>query len=150
MHAMYRTILLSYDGTRQSREALRQGADLARITSAAVHLLAIVTPEQGEPLAEGAASSGLTELERDEVRRVLEEGAAQLRSAGCDVQVHLSHGSAAEEIGRVARQVGADLVVVGHREQGRLSRWWRGSVGASLLSHAPCSILVAVSQPEEG
>lgn len=147
---MYRTILLSYDGTRESREALRQGAELARTTSAAVHLLAIVTPERGEPLVEGGSSSGLTELEREEVHRVLDEGATQLRSGGLRVQVHLAHGNAAEEIGRVAREVGADLLVVGHREQGRLSRWWRGSVGASLLTHAPCSILVAVSHPEEG
>ncbi|NUZ07479.1 universal stress protein [Piscinibacter koreensis] len=64
--------------------------------------------------------------------------------------MHLAHGNAAEEIGRVAREVGADLLVVGHREQGRLSRWWRGSVGASLLTHAPCSILVAVSHTEVG
>lgn len=149
MRQMYRTILLSYDGSREAREALRQGADLARAISAAVHLLAIITPEQSEPLAEGGASSGLTELEREEVRRVLDEGAAHLRSAGLGVQAHLAYGNAAEEIGRVARQVGADLVVVGHREQGRLSRWWRGSVGASLLSHAPCSILVAVSHAED-
>lgn len=149
MRPMYRTILLSYDGSREAREALRQGADLARATLAAVHLLAIIAPEQGEPLAEGGSSSGLTELERDEVHRVLDEGAAQLRSSGLGVQVHLAYGNAAEEIGRVARQVGADLVVVGHREQGRLSRWWRGSVGASLLSHAPCSILVAVSHAED-
>ncbi|MBL8317791.1 MAG: universal stress protein, partial [Burkholderiaceae bacterium] len=52
---MYRTILLSYDGSREAREALRQGADLARATLAAVHLLAIIAPEQGEPLAEGGS-----------------------------------------------------------------------------------------------
>jgi nucleotide-binding universal stress UspA family protein len=142
---MYRNILLCYDGTRQAREALRQGADLALAAKAKVHLLAIVAPELGESLAEGGSPSGLADLERKEVQRVLDEGAAKLRRGGLAVQVHLAYGNAAEEIGRVARQAGADLIVVGHREQSPFARWWRGSVGSSLLSRAPCSVLVAVS-----
>ncbi|MBC7135778.1 MAG: universal stress protein, partial [Oceanibaculum nanhaiense] len=61
------------------------------------------------------------------------------------VETRLCAGNPAEEIGRMAREIGADLVVVGHREQSALARWWGGSVGASLLAHAPCSVLVAVS-----
>ena len=46
----------------------------------------------------------------------------------------------------MVREIGADLVVVGDREQTALARWWSGSVGQSLLAHAPCSVLVAVSR----
>jgi len=142
---MYRRIVLAYDGTRAGREALRQGTDLAILCKAQVCLLAVVAPELGIALAEAAAPSDLPEREREEVRRVLMEGAEELRCARLSVETRLSAGNPAEEIGRVAREIGADLVVVGHREQTALARWWGGSVGASLLAHAPCSLLVAVS-----
>jgi len=143
---MYRRIVLGYDGTRAGRDALRQGTDLAILGKAQVYLLAVVAPELGIALAEAAAQSDLPEREGEEVRRVLMEGAEELRCAGMSVETRLGAGKPAEEIGRVAREIGgADLVVVGHREQSALARWWSGSVGASLLADAPCSLLVAVS-----
>ncbi len=142
---MYRTILLAYDGSQQGREALDQGAELASLCQARVYLLAVVAHEQGVALAEAAAPSDLPEREYQEVRRVLAAGAEELRRAGLSVKTRLGTGNPAEEIGRVAHEVGADLIVVGHREQCALARWWYGSVGASLLAHAPCSLLVAVS-----
>ncbi len=141
---MYRTILLAYDGSRQGHEALHQGAELALLCQARVCLLAVVAHELGVALAEAAAPSDVPEREYQEVRRVLTEGAEELRRAGLSVETRVAAGNPAEEIGRMAREVGADLIVVGHREQSALARWWRGSVGASLLAHAPCSLLVAV------
>jgi len=110
-----------------------------------VHLLAVVAPGLGVTLAEAAAPSDLPEREAEEVRRVLMEGAEELRGAGLAVETRLATGNPAEEIGRMAHEVAADLIVVRHREQSALARWWHGSVGASLLAHAPCSLLVAVS-----
>ncbi|WP_280548148.1 MULTISPECIES: universal stress protein [unclassified Halomonas] len=143
---MYQTILLAYDGSQQGREALAQGAELASLCRARVYLLAVVAHELGVALAEAvAASEDLPEREYQEVHRVLTEGAEGLRRAGLSVETRISMGNPAEEIGRMALEVGADLIVVGHREQTALARWWRGSVGASLLAHTPCSLLVAVS-----
>jgi len=79
---MYRTILLAYDGSRQGREALDQGAELASLCQARVYLLAVVAHELGVALAEAAAPSDLPEREYQEVRRVLTEGAESLRRAG--------------------------------------------------------------------
>ncbi len=141
---MYRTIILAYDGSQQGREALDQGAELASLCRARVYLLAVVAPGLGVLLAEAASPSDLPEREYQEVRRVLTEGAEGLRRAGLSVETRLGTGNPAEEIGRMAREVGADLVVVGHREQTALARWWNGSVGASLLAHAPCSLLVVI------
>lgn len=146
---MYRTILLAYDGSRQGREALQQGTELALLCRAArIHLLAVVAHELGVTLAEAAAPSDLPEREYQAVRRLLTETAKTLQASGLLVETHLAAGNPAEEIGRTAREVGADLIVVGHREQTALARWWRGSTGASLLAHAPCSLLVAVSKGE--
>jgi nucleotide-binding universal stress UspA family protein len=100
----------------------------------------------GVALAEAVApSEELLAREYQEVQRVLNQGAEELRRVGLTVETSFRQGNPAEEIGRLAREVGADLIVVGHREQAALARWWRGSVGASLLAHAPCSLLVAVA-----
>ncbi|MBS4049465.1 MAG: universal stress protein [Alphaproteobacteria bacterium] len=143
---MYRTILLAYDGTRAGREALDQGGELASLCHARVYLLAVVAHELGVALAEAAVPSDLPEREYQEVHGVLAVGAEELRRAGLSVETRLSEGNPAEEIGRMAHEVGADLIVVGHREQSALARWWGGSVGASLLAHSPCSLLVVVSK----
>ncbi len=141
---MYQTILLAYDGTRPGREALRQGAVLAGLFQASVHLLAVAAPELGIRLAEAVGPSDLPERENDEVKSILAEGAEELKRAGLTVETHFAAGTPAQEIGQVARDVRADLIVVGHRDQGAIARWWSGSVGASLLALAPCSVLVAL------
>lgn len=135
---MYRTMLLAFDGSRPAHEALRQGR-LAVLCQANVYLLAVLAPELSVLLAEAAVASDLPERERAEVERVLMDGAKELRDAGLSVETQLGSGNPAEEIGRVAREVAADLIVVGHRDQGLLSRWWSGSTGASLVAHAPCA-----------
>jgi nucleotide-binding universal stress UspA family protein len=52
-------------------------------------------------------------------------------------------GQPAEEIGKYAREVGADLIVVGHRRQSAFDRWWSGPKGAYLMDYTDCSLLVA-------
>src|SRR5438874_1208773 len=56
-------------------------------------------------------------------------------------------GQPVEEICRLAKSLGVDLIVVGHNQHTSFAaRWWKGSVGASLLDYSPCSILVALSR----
>lgn len=141
---MYRRILLAFDGSQSGHEALHQGAELARLYGAQVMLVAVVAPDAGIVMAESVAPSGLPAFQFEDTERVLKEGAIELRRSGLSVQTSLCQGNPALEIGRVAREWVADLIVVGHREQSTLARWWRGSTGASLLAHSPCSLLVAV------
>ena len=142
---MYRTIVLAYDGSQAGRDALKQGAELARLCGAKVYLLAVLATDLGVLLAESAGGSVMTDRIQTDVEEALAEGAELRREAGLDVETRLGIGKPAEEIGRVAREVGANLIVVGHREQSTLARWWSGSTGASLLGVAPCSLLVAVA-----
>jgi nucleotide-binding universal stress UspA family protein len=55
-------------------------------------------------------------------------------------------GEPVEEICRLAKELDVDLIVVGHNQKTSFAaRWWKGSVGASILDYAPCSLLVALS-----
>lgn len=142
---MYRKILLAYDGSVEGRRALREGAMLARLCGAEVVLLAVVDLSAGIMMAEGAAP-GAAEHQREAYAQILAEGVERLKKLGFSPESRLEFGSPAHEITEAARQSAADLIVVGHRQQGALARWWGGSVGASLLDNLPCSLLVAQSE----
>ena len=143
---MFTNLLLAFDGTREGREALREAAALAGKLNAKVHLLSVVNLTAGEMMAESTVGADILEIEQNEMRKVLEEGIAELRNAGLEAAGALSQGpSAAQDIAAFARRIGADLIVLGHRDQGFLKRLWNGSVGQQLLAHTPCSVLIAVA-----
>ena len=52
-----------------------------------------------------------------------------------------------EEFCRLAKALSVDLIVVGHNQKTSFAaRWWKGSVGVTLLDYAPCSLLIALSK----
>ena len=143
----YRKILLAYDGSHEGRRALLETADLASFLQAEAHLLAVATMPPSLFLTEGFVPEELLEEEKKRSQGVLDEGIRNLRDRGYNATGHLAVGEPVEEICRLAKSIGADLVVVGHNQKTSFAaRWWKGSVGASLLDHAPCSILIALSR----
>ena len=76
-------------------------------------------------------------------RGVLEDGLRRLKEAGHVAKGEMLVGDAVQEITEYAKKIDADLIVVGHKHlRGWAARWWRGSTSASLIEHAPCSVLV--------
>jgi nucleotide-binding universal stress UspA family protein len=138
---MYTKVLLAYDGSIEGRRALREGAKLAQLCRAEVFLLAVVeissimTPEAGLAIP--------IEQQADDYKAILAEGAERLKALGFSSPTsRLEVGDAGQKIAEVAEQIGAHLVVVGHRPQGPLARWF-GSVGSYLVKRLRCSVLVA-------
>ena len=147
---MYRRILLAYNGSPEGRMVLQQGAELAALCQAEVCLLAVVGIPTGLTMAETIVTPEMTDALEAPARQTLEDGARDMRNVGLSVQTRIEFGEPVERIGAVARDYGADLIVVGHRHRGALARWWGGSVGKSLLGQIPCDLLVAVDHHEEG
>jgi nucleotide-binding universal stress UspA family protein len=139
---MYKRILLAYDGSIEGRTALREGALLARQCGAQVFLLSVLVDTATFLLADVAHAGASVQME-DAFADVLNEGVARLKQLGFDPVAKMVRGEPAEEIGAYARQIEADLVVVGHRRQGAFARWWSGPRGAYLMDYTDCSLLVA-------
>jgi len=139
---MYKRILLAYDGSVEGRTALREGALLARQCGAEVFLLSVLV-DPSAFLLSAAAHAGASVQMEDDFMDVLNEGVARLRQLGFDPAAKLVRGEPAEEIGNFARQIEADLIVVGHRRQNAFDRWWSGPKGAYLMDYTDCSLLVA-------
>ena len=140
---MYHTVLLAYDGSREGRLALREGALLAKMCGAKVVLMAVVEPQVGYGLAIDPGVTYIPPERTDDFQKTLDEGVERLVRMGLSHTARLESGVPSERITAVAEEVGADLVVVGHQKQGVMARWLLGSVTASLSDSLNCSLLVA-------
>ena len=143
---MYKRILLAYDGSEEGRRALLECANLAGELKAEVQLLAVMPPYANMMMIEGLAVEDVLEHEKTRFKAVLDEGVSRLLARGFTVEGVLASGEPVDEICARAREIGAELICVGHRRATTWAqRWWRGSVGANLIDHAPCSVLIALA-----
>ena len=143
----YRKILLAYNGSAEGKRALLECAELANFLGAETHLRAVASMPPSLFLTEGFVPEELLEEEKKRTQAVLDEGIANLKQKGFNAAGHLAVGEPVEEICRLAKELAVDLIVVGHNQHTSFAaRWWKGSVGASILDYAPCSLLVALSR----
>ncbi|MDR5738496.1 MULTISPECIES: universal stress protein [unclassified Caballeronia] len=145
----YRKILLCYDGSREGRKALRQGANLALDLNAETHVLAVVDMRSSIAQSAGLLTDVACGRFEDAARDILQEGVDWLRERGLQAQGHFAFGHPIDEIAALADNLKVDLVVVGHRCRSGLARWWMGAGNTPLLDRVSCSILVAVCQAGE-
>jgi len=108
----YRKILLAYDGSQEGKRALLETADLATFLQAETHLLAVATMPPSLFLTEGFVPEELLEEEKKRSQGVLDEGIRNLRDRGFNATGHLAVGEPVEEVCRLAKSIGVDLIVV--------------------------------------
>jgi nucleotide-binding universal stress UspA family protein len=87
--------------------------------------------------------AGISVRVEDDFTEILNEGVARLKKLGFDPVAKMVRGQPADEIGKFAKEIEADLIVVGHRRQSAFDRWWSGPKGAYLMDYTDCSLLVA-------
>jgi nucleotide-binding universal stress UspA family protein len=138
---MYRNILLAYDGTLEGRVALREGALLAKRCEAKVVLLAVIDSAADMTIVADPGVAFVPRYQTEDFQKILDEGVARLTRLGLAHTALLRAGDPVTCIVSVAKEVGSDLVVVGHHKQGALARWLIGSVTASLIDRLNCSLL---------
>lgn len=141
---MYRRILLAYNGTTYATAALRQGAELARLCGAELHLVGIVATTGGFAIAQAAGPQDVWGLEQQHLRKALEDAAKEIAGKCVNLVSVIREGEPASEIIAYANEIKADLVAIGHRDRSVMARWLGGSTSQRLIQELRCSILVAV------
>jgi nucleotide-binding universal stress UspA family protein len=136
----FERILVAIDGSEPSNHAFAKAVELAALTGSRLIALAV----EG-PLPAYAATIGEVEevkREKDAFFRSLAERARQEAvRAGIDLEVELRAGHVAELIVRVARELQADLIVVGHRGH-FLRDHLLGSTADRVSEHADCPVMI--------
>ena len=145
---MYKRIVLAYDGSQPGQKALLDGEEIAQWSRSEMFLVAVMPPPAALIGGEGFVYDARgEEEERKRYEAILGEGLRKLAESGHRARGEVVVGDAVDEITRYAREVDADLIVVGHKHlDSWAARWWRGSVSKTLIEHAPCSVLVVITR----
>lgn len=144
---LFKRIVVGTDGSDSAREAIRQAAQLARLSEAELHVVSAyepVPPRRSEAESRGVPADVSHEFgPREEVNFILDGAAAITASVGIEPVPHARDGDPADAILTVADEVGADLIVVGNKGMTGARRFLLGSVPNKVSHHAPCSVFIA-------
>lgn len=144
--ALFSRIVVGTDGSDSAREAVRQAANLAQLTSAALDVVSAYEPvPAGRSSSEGARAPADVAHEfgpREDVNFALDGAAGIARDFDVEITPHPRDGDPADAILQVAEEVGADLIVVGNKGMTGAKRFLLGSVPNKVSHHSPCSVII--------
>jgi nucleotide-binding universal stress UspA family protein len=140
---MFKSIVVGTDGSDTAAVALERAAELARLTGAKLHVVSAYEPTPArvggsQPVAEAAEWSVGSDFKVD---AVLENAVESARGGSFEIEVHAPKGDAADALVGLAKEQGADLIVLGSRGM-RGARRVLGSVPNKVSHQAPCDVLI--------
>src|SRR6185312_4770079 len=136
---IYRRILVVVDLTESSLTIARRGQALASAAGAEIELLHVVEFVPVEPMGETLMPAA--QIEEELLERARQRLAALAGELGIpDPATRVEAGNVKSEIVRVARERGADLIVLGSRERHGLSILVNFTED-TVLHAAPCDVL---------
>ena len=144
-------ILLATDGSEEADLAALRAVELAQKTDSELHVVHVgVLPTFLESYPGTLGYYGkLYEQIEEQSRERLRELSWRVKVAGGTVAgTHLRMGAVDLEVVALAKELRADLIVMGCRGLGGVRRALMGSVSDSVVRHAHCPVLVV--RPEKG
>ena len=152
--AQPKKILLAYDGSAHSKEALTWAIDLSLQTGA--ELMAVKVMESDISHRSAAMFQegyGVTLHERFvEMRKMDEKHMVDVmeagRKSGLEIKTEILYGNVAATILEYAGKNAADMIVVGAKGRGALEELLMGSVTRNLVSLSHIPVLVVKASPD--
>ena len=131
----FQKIVVATDFSESSLAALETAFDLALQGDHTLYLVHVIEPS----LVAGDPTAMLYPKVEKRLEALIPEGWRDNANAKALV---LTQAAPAKAIAQVAREKGADLIVVGTYGRKGLTRMLMGSTAAALLRHSPCKVLV--------
>jgi nucleotide-binding universal stress UspA family protein len=146
---MFKRVLLCYDGSEASRNALKRGAKLAMLLQSRVSVLSVIPGDELDPgvAASAAGIACVAESKATVYRKILDESLAWLKAKDVVAEGFLASGNPVEQISEHARRLQADLIVLGYYPKPSGGFWWSKGSRTTLAERTRCCILVA-SEPD--
>jgi nucleotide-binding universal stress UspA family protein len=139
-----RRVLFASDFSKASRKAFAQAVIAAKRTHAILSIVHVLTPFVPVGPGQYVGPETWDEIDRQARKwamRHLEALAERARGAGVRVRVLLVDGTPAREIPRVARRMGAELVVIGTHGRTGFAKLFLGSVASRVVATCTCPVL---------
>ncbi|NMC31729.1 MAG: universal stress protein [Veillonellaceae bacterium] len=141
-------ILLAYDASSDSKEALQWAIDLSLLSRAPLVAVKVeesdLTHRSEAMFTEGYGTTlyerfvEMRQLDQEHLKEVVEAG----KKKGVTIQTEMLYGHIATAILDYAKTNGVDLIVAGSRGQSALEQMLMGSVSQKLLSLSSIPVLV--------
>ena len=152
----FKTLLVAYDGSEFGREALKTAVTNAPLWDAKIHVIYVVNPRYYastivDPqigVVEPRSEHWIGMLER-EAEEMLAEAEQIATDAEIEITPHMVIGDPRDEIIDTAKEIGADLIILGSAGKGRAKRFLLGSVSTSVVTQSPIATLVVHIPHEE-
>lgn len=137
---MFKSIVWANDGSEAAQRALPLIKEMARPGGATITIVHVVER------VEGSGGVGPTRrVDEPQLQAELERLASELKQDGFNASLYINAdvgARPANEIIKQAREVGADLIVVGSHGHTIIGGLLLGSVAYRLLHVSPCPVLV--------
>jgi nucleotide-binding universal stress UspA family protein len=138
--AKYKKILVAYDGSPASKNALALACQLAREDKCWIKVLAVVPVYQGDLDLIGV--SNLKEVLAGPGERLLTEARQIAEQEDVHILVNLEQGEPYERIVKVAEEENCDLIIMGRRSSSDLERELIGCLAARVIGHTRRDVLI--------
>ena len=129
-------ILLAYDGGEPAQRALTMAANIAKAMGGSVDVVSVVPVHPGRVPVDPWD-------DREVHAKELRDAQNRLASLGIPAKVFEPGGDPPVAIEHVAKEGGYDMIVLGSRRQGVLSRMLQGSVSEHVATHAEATVVIA-------
>jgi Universal stress protein UspA and related nucleotide-binding proteins len=129
-------ILVAYDGGEPAHRALDMAAELAKQFDSMVGVVSVIPFHPGRAPIDPWDDRPVHTAELAEARALLAEH-------GIEAILHEPAGEPAKMIEQIAEEGGYDVIVVGSRGLGPLSRFLEGSVSEHVATHAGATVIIA-------
>ncbi|MFC5699744.1 universal stress protein [Cohnella faecalis] len=140
--AFFQSILLAYDGSNTSKKAAAAAAQIAAVNRSKVEVVHVL--ERLKPVVTGEPAvytpPGI-DLIQDASQEILEQS-FDLFPPEINPRLTLLRGVPGPTIIEHSKQIGADLIVIGHRGLNRMEEMFLGSVGQYVVRHSAMPVLV--------
>jgi nucleotide-binding universal stress UspA family protein len=149
---MINKILVPFDKSKYSLAAANEAIELAKLSEESITFIHVVEPEPyNDELYDSSPADSQVE---DEIRETANRWFSQIaeicakKKVPSKMEVLFERNSVVQTIADYAKNMGADLIVVGHGTAHGFGRLLKGDVAKGIMdhAHAPCSVLVVKRQ----
>jgi nucleotide-binding universal stress UspA family protein len=149
---LVKRILVPFDISNYSLDASNEAIELAKLFGSSITFIHVVEPEPyidkvyDLPQAEREVKDEITAKVNGWFSQVAEK--CNSKNVLCTMEILFDRGSTIETIADYAKNIDADLIVIGHSSVHGFGRWLKGDVAKGVIDHAspPCSVLVVKRQ----
>ena len=138
--AMYDTVLVPTDGSREVEQALEYAFDLAATHNATIRALYVINAANYGGLSIDTALEGIADALRGEGQAAVDR-VEELAPAAVTVETVICKGAPSQAIVEEAATTDCDLVVMGTHGRGGIDRLLLGSVTERVVRRSPVPVL---------